>query len=115
MTKKLTKKTPALIRNHHDFSLWYTAAEVTERTEVETEWGVAMAEVGTFILTASDNPSCQIICTQSDLNTNYTTDPIPPLPEPGTAIEAQAVTSPDNCDLPGSDNGQGKDHGNHGA
>lgn len=86
---------------HNNGDDWYWGQQVSEETTVETPWGEAIAEPGTYVMTLKGAPGHQIICTQEDLDNAWTVDsvPAPPHPEPGHMQEAQPV--PDPPDLPG--------------
>lgn len=80
---KRKAKAPVKIR-HPEGDEWFVAAPVTQRQEIDTPWGLAWAEVGTFLLTADDGS--QVITTQEDLD-EMTSDPVPPLPSVDPPIE----------------------------
>lgn len=91
------------LRHAHDYGRWYSATAVTETQTIETEWGEAVAEPGTFILTDNADPTFQIIVTQDDLDSVWTTDPVPPPSEPGPVLMGDATSHPGPCNLPGAE------------
>lgn len=63
---------------------WYRLSVVKKRREIDTPWGPAMAEVGTFIATLKGDPKHKIIVHPNDLGEHWTDEPIPAPPEPIT-------------------------------
>lgn len=86
---------------HRDSDQWYRLSDrIKKRREIDTPWGLAMAEVGTFIATLKGDPKHKIICTQDDLENYWTDEPVPDPPEPGEAI-MDPVYEPIEQILPG--------------
>lgn len=113
MAKPKAKKKVARLRHVEDYERWFSPQVVQTRQVVETPWGEATAEPGTFILTDANDSSFQVIVTQDDLDIAWTTDPIPE-PTPFTPpLMGEAESSPFPPDLPGRDPqpNHGHDHG----
>lgn len=66
---------------HRNSDQWFRkSAQVKKRQEIESPWGSAVAEAGTFIMTLKGDPKHKIICTQDDLDSHWTDDPVPDPP-----------------------------------
>lgn len=80
---------------HRDSDLWFRLSDrVKKRREIDTPWGPAMAEVGTFIATLKGDPKHKIICTQDDLENYWTDEPVPDLPEPEPWVSSSSEEAP---------------------
>jgi hypothetical protein len=93
---------------HCDDDQWYRMSRVEKRREIETPWGPAVAEIGSFLMTLKGKPKHKIICTQDDLENHWTTDPVPDPPEPGEAVQHPPTDMSDPTKLPKL---PGMDHG----
>lgn len=81
---------------------WHRAKEVKKRQEVETLWGTAWAEVGTYLMTDKESGD-MCIATLEDLQENWTNDPLSKPPKPGEAIMHTVIFSDEPSTLPGSE------------
>lgn len=92
---------------HADGDQWFWLKRVTKAQTVDTPWGEATAEVGTFIMTLKGDRSHQIICTQDDLENYWTTDPVPEPIQPPPWAPPKIIIDPSPSDLPGSEHRHG--------
>lgn len=91
---------------HRDSDQWYRmSAVVKKRRAVETPWGEAWAEVGTFVMTHKNDSAHKIIATQDDLENYWTDEPVPAPPEPEPEIHHTVTFSDESSTLPGADLG----------